>query len=182
MMTMAKDSTNLHKPKLIEKLLGSIRKMYGTGQQDKRQESDAQMLARIGRKFVVLFFVILMFGDLLDLLLGFFQFVYELIHLFSEAIEYALEVILEYALYTDHHQSETIIANAAILITLYGLYRFFRGAHGVYVRNKRNFLAAWIKRRRRASYSWRALPLHRKIKLVAANTFGTVCLLFLLTL
>ena len=176
---MPKDLNNLNKPKPTHKFTAFIRNTVAGGKYDKRNESDRQMLARVGKKFALIFFVVLMFEEIFYLLFEFLEIVFELIHLLIEVIEHWLEHLLEHTLHTNHHQSETIIVNSAIIA---GLYRLFLAAPRLINQFKRNFLAGWLKHIRRESSCWRALPLNRKIKLVAAYAVGAACLLFLLTL
>lgn len=140
------------------------------------------MLARVARQFFWLFVILFFFEDLLDFAVEIGHSVFEILHLLIEFIEGYVEEILEHLLHTDHHQSETIIVNAVLLIGLYGLYRFVRAFPHIVRRLKRNCSAAWLKHRRRRLAYWRALLPDQKIKLTAAYLTGLALLLFWLTL
>lgn len=145
-------------------------------------DSDRQMLARVAWQFFWLFIVLLFFEDLLDLVTDVVHSVFEILHLLIEFLEGLVEDFLEHLLHTDHHQSETIIVNAVLLLGLYGLYRLFRALPRIFRRIKRNYLAAWLNYKRRKYSYWRALSSTQKIKLTAAYSTGLALLLFWLTL
>lgn len=151
-------------------------------QYDKRNESNRQMLIRVSIKFLLLFFIILMFDSLLDWFLGGIHFLFGLVHLFIESIEYIIEVILEQSLQTNTQQSDIIIVNGTIFIALYVLYRFYLATPTLCVRCKQmlcNFFSRWI---RRESIYWKTLPLSQKINWTIYHVSGFSGLLFLLTL
>ena len=149
---------------------------------DKQNESDQQMLIRISTKFAILFVIIFMFDSLLDLLSGIIDLVVELLHLLIEFFEYSFELLLEHILNADHHESEVIIVNFAIILGLYGIYRLCRVIPRLFVWLTRRTKAAWLKRKRREAAYWRALSLNRKIKVGTTYFIGVSCILFLITL
>ncbi len=151
-------------------------------QYDKRNESNRQMLIRVSIKFLLLFFIILMFDSLLDWFLGGIHFLFGLVHLLIESIEYIIEVILEQSLQTNSQQSDIIIVNGTIFIALYVLYRFCLATPTLCVRFKQmlwTIHARWI---RRETVYWQALPLSQKMYWVISHVSGFSGLLFLLTL
>ncbi len=145
-------------------------------------DSDGQMLARVAWQFFWLFLALLFFEDLLDFAIEIMHSIFEILHLLLEFIEGYVEEILEHFLHTDHHQSETIIVNALLLIGLYGFYRFVRAFPRIVRRLKRNYGAVRLKYKRRRLAYWRALLPNQKIKLTAAYLTGLALLLFWLTL
>jgi len=145
-------------------------------------ESDRQMLARVARQFFWLFIILFFFEDLLDFAVEIVHSVFEILHLLIEFIEGYIEEILEHLLHTDHHQSETIIVNAVLLIGMYGFYRFVRAFPRIVRRLKRSCYAAWLKYKRNKLAYWQALLPEQKIKLTAAYLVGLAMLLFWLTL
>jgi len=145
-------------------------------------ESDRQMLARVARQFLWLFVILFFFEDLLDFAVEIVHSVFEILHLLIEFIEGYIEEILEHLLHTDHHQSETIIVNAILLIGLYGFYRLVYAFPGLVRRLKINSYAACLKYKRRKLAYWQALLPKQKIKLTAAYLAGLALLLFWLTL
>ncbi len=145
-------------------------------------ESDRQMLARVAWQFFWLFVILFFFEDLLDFAVEIVHSVFEILHLLIEFIEGYIEEILEHLLHTDHHQSETIIVNAVLLIGMYGFYRFVRAFPRIVRRLKRNCCAAWLKYRRRRLAYWRALLPEQKVKLATAYLVGLALLLSWLTL
>jgi len=159
---------------ILKKILGKPK--------DKRYESDREMLRRVSRKFAILFFVISMFDILLDWFLSLVDGVIHLIHLIIETIEYLFIVFFEHAFHLNHYQSEVIIVNGTIIITLYMVYRLIRAVPLFFVRFKRNSFAAWLRYIRREYSCWKAMSLSHKLQFVSAYGFGTTCLLFFITL
>ncbi|NOR81695.1 MAG: hypothetical protein GQ529_12830 [Methyloprofundus sp.] len=155
-----------------------IKQIHFTKQYDKRHESDQQMLQRVARKFGVLFFVILMFDTVLDFLMALIDIVFHLLHLIIEAIEYSLDLILGYIFHTNTHQSETIIVNGFIILTLYLTYRLTLALPNLYIRCERGCMAIGLRYIRREASCWRAMSLTHKIKWLSAHILGTACLLF----
>ncbi len=149
---------------------------------DKQPESDRKMFLRVGKKFAVLFFSLLLFDTFLDWFLQLFDIIIELGHLFIELIEYSIELVLQYIFHTDHQESETIIVNSTFIIAIYGIYLFYRAAPQLFIRIKRNSLAVWLRYKRRKSSYWRSLTLTLKIELVSLYCLGITCLIFLVTL
>lgn len=149
-------------------------------QYDKRNESEQQMLQRISIKFTILFFVIVMLDSILDLLMSLADLVIQLTHLVIEAIEYSLELLLAQIFNTSAHQSETIIVNSTVIITLFLIYRLCIYIPLWYHIFKRNFRAACLSHLRQESSCWQAMPLSHKIKWVGANIIGTSCLWFVI--
>ena len=178
----SKNISNFNKTGLIGKFTGHLGKTPVARQHYKQYETDRQMLVRIGRKFAVLFFIILMFDPLSDLLLAGIQAAFDLTHVFIEIFETLFEEFMEYTLQSDHRQSDIILVNGAIVIALYGLFRLYFALPRLYVRIKRNCLATWLRYIRHKSSDWRTQPFDRKFKLITAYTFGITCLLFGLTL
>ncbi len=166
----------------MRKSTGFFQTLQMLWRHDKQYESDAQMLTRVAVKFSVLLVIILMSDQLLDWLIEISHNIFELLHLGIEVIELSLELVLEHALHTNHHQSELILFNLAIILVLYLLCRLYFKVPQIYTRFKRNRSAGWLKFKRRETTYWRSLPLNRKIKLISAYTVGIVCILFFLTL
>lgn len=171
----------MEKNTLLNQISSFIKGFIFVNQCDKRNESEQQMLQRVGRKFGILFFVILIFDTLLDWFLGLIDIVIHLIHIIIEAIEYLLEVLLENIFHIEHHQSEAIIVNGALIITFYLVYRFSFAAPDLYVRFKRYCLAIWLRYIKRESSCWQAMSLVHKIKWVSAYSFGAACLFLLVS-
>lgn len=149
---------------------------------NKCTESDQQMLVRISKKFVVLFFVILMFDVLIDIFLGVFDLFIESIHLIIEFIEYSIEVLLEHILNSNHHESEVIIVNASILIAIYLIYRFFLTLPRTYSWALQKSKEHWHEHQRCESAYWQALPLSRKIKIGMVYSIGFLFIFSLVTI
>lgn len=135
------------------------------------------MLQRVGRKFAVLFVIILMFDTLLDWFMGLIDLVIQLIHIMVEAIEYMLELLLSSTLQTTPQQSEMIIVNATIIIALYLAYRLMLAIPGLIIRVKQYLLSIGSQFIQRESTYWRARSLLHKIKWLCAYSLGTACLL-----
>lgn len=146
------------------------------------QESDRQMLTRVGIRFGILFFVLLMFDSLLDWLIALFDLLFELIHLVMDLVEYSIELILEYTIQTGHQESDIIMINAALIIALYLIYRFFFAIPKMYTKGTKKGKECWLRHNKNRSDRWHALSLSSKAKLISAYSFGTSCLLFLVTL
>ena len=144
---------------------------------DKRNETDRQMLQRVGRKFAVLFFIILMFDTLLGWFLGIVNFAIHLLHIIIQAIEYSLLIFLGHLFQFNQQQSETIIVNVTIIIALYLAYRFILAVPGLTIRVKQYLLSAWLQHINRESSCWQAMSFTHKIKWFSAYSFGTACLL-----
>lgn len=152
-----------------------------TKHDNKRYETDQQMLQRVGIKFGIIFFVMVMFDSLLDWTLGILHIVIHLMHLIIEAIEYSLVLLFTQMFQTSSHQSEIILINGLLIIALFLAYRLLNAAPRWYLRCKRNFRAACLKSLRRESSCWRMTTLTRKIKCISAYGVGTTCLLFMLS-
>ncbi len=146
---------------------------------DKRNESDGQMVTRISSKFAVLIFVIFMLDTLLHWFLIIMHHVFELIHLLIEAIEYSIELILGAAFNTNSQESDIIIVNGTIIISLYLCYRFYWAAPVLYTRLTHGFFACCMRIIGREMTCWQESTLIRKIKLVAVYS---VCITFLFSL
>ncbi|OQK18083.1 hypothetical protein AU255_09620 [Methyloprofundus sedimenti] len=170
------------KVSLIEKVKRYLQKTPYERRNQKRYESDREMLIRVAKKFAILFLVILIFDTLLDWFLGLIDALLHLIHLGIEAIEYSIEIFLEHIFHANHHQSEIIIINGAIMIALYLAHRLYLVFPQLITRFKRNFLALWLKHKRRETFYWRSMPILYKIKWVCAYSFGTTLLLFFMLL
>ncbi len=141
-------------------------------------ETDRQMLTRVGKQFVVLFLIITLSDDLLDLILGTLHFVFELLHLLFEVIEGFIEEILEHTLHTTHHESEILIISTILILLVFGLYPLYKVWPRLYRSWRRNSRAVWLRYTRRQSFYWRTLPVGRKWKLIIAYVIGLFCLLF----
>ncbi len=156
----------------------SLKKTSSVISYDKSQETDSQMLTRIGKKFVLIFFVLLMSDTLFDWFLGLLDLLFEGIHIVIEAIEYSIELILESLFQTNHQQSELIIVNVTLIISLYLVYRFCLATPKLYSSLTKKVSSYFD---RKTAY-WLELPLIRKIKLASTYCFGITCILFLVTL
>ena len=167
----------MKKHTLLHQFQSFIKKTPSVTKYDKRFESDQQMLKRIGIKFAVLFFIILMFDTLVDLLLGLIDFALHIVHLIIEAIEYSLLMLLGQLFNFDDKLSETIIVNTAIIIALFLAYRLIFAAPGWAIRVRNYLLATWPQHIKQESFRWRAKSLIHKIKWLGAYGFGTTCLL-----
>jgi hypothetical protein len=141
-------------------------------------ETDRQMLTRVGIQFVVLFLAITLFDDLLDLVLGMLHFVFELMHLLFEVVEGFIEEILEQTLQTTHHESEILIISTILILLVFGLYQLHKVWPRLYRPWRRNSKAVWLRYTWRQSFYWRKLPVGRKWKLSIAYLIGLFCLLF----
>ena len=168
---------SLKKNILLSRFQRFIEKTIFANPEDKRYESDRQMLQRIASKYAVFFFVILMFDTLLDWFLGLIDIVIHLIHLVIEAIEYMFELLLSNTLHTTPQQSEMIIVNATIIIALYLAYRLMLAVPGLTIRVKQYLLSVWSRFLKRESSCWRAMSLSYKVKWLSAYSFGTACFL-----
>ena len=146
--------------------------------QDISQETDSQMLIRIGKKFAFIFLLLFMSDTLFDWVLGLLDLFVEGIHIVIESIEYSIELLLEYLIQTDHQHSEMIIVNGSILISLYLMYRLFKVIPVLY----KKLLNKWTMYLSNQSSYWHALSLLRKSKIISAYSLGVSCLLFLVTL
>lgn len=140
------------------------------------------MLRRVAIQFSVLFIVILIFDLLIDWAIGLFDLAIELIHLGLDAIEYSIELILEYTLHTGHQVSEIIIVNSVLVLLLFLMACFIFSIPKLSRRWARKSKTSWLLRKRRRVARWRSMLLATKVKLVGAYIFGTSCLLFLVTL
>jgi hypothetical protein len=123
-----------------------------------------------------------MFDSILDLLSGLIDLVVEILHLVIEFFEYSIELLLEHFLNANHHESDVIIVNFAIIIGLYGIYRLCRVIPRLFNCFIRRTKAAWLRRKRQENAYWQALPLNRKIKVGTTYVIGVSCILFLITL
>lgn len=157
-----------------------IQKTSQSSKMVNRQKSERKMLIWVAIKFVILFLVISMSDMLLDWLLSLFDIISELIHLVFEAIEYSIELLLEYIFNTNHQQSEIIIINSVIIIVFYLTYRTLLTLPRLYLRVKRNIKTIWLRKKRLRYSRWREMPLSSKIKLIAAYILGTTCLVMLI--
>jgi hypothetical protein len=140
------------------------------------------MLVRIGKKFAVLFFLILMFDLVLDLLSGIIDMTIELFHLIFDFFEYSIELLLEHVFNANHQESEVIIVNFALILALIGIYRISFFVPQLFRRLKKRIKGAWLKRKQREVDCWQALSLNRKIKVALTYFIGIFGILFMLTL
>jgi len=141
-------------------------------------ETDRQMLARVGKQFVVLLLVITLIDDLLNLVTGIVHFVVELLHLLFEVFEESIEEIMEHTLHTTHHESEIFIINMVLILMVFGLYQLYQAWPRLYRSWRRNSRVIWLRFTRGQSLYWRTLPVGRKWKLIIAYVVGVFCLLF----
>lgn len=155
-----------------------LKKTATENQYNLNKESDRQMLTRISKKFALLLVFIFMFDTLLDWFLGLMDLLIEVIHILIEAIEYSIELLLEHIFHTDHQQSEMIIVNGAIIISLFLLYKFCLSIPKLC--NKLN-KSCLLYVERKLSY-WQMIPLKKQIKLVVAYSVGISIVLFFLTI
>lgn len=144
--------------------------------------SDGEMLLKIARNFGILFVIIFLFDTIIDGLLWLIDMFVELFHIAIEAVEYSIEILLENIFHTDHFQSELIIVNSVIIIGLFALFRFLVAVPKWFIVYKRNLKAMWLRSIRRRSSNWREMSTVCKIKWFSAYSFGSTCLLFLVTL
>lgn len=145
-------------------------------------ETEWQMLTKVGKKFAALFFFILMIDDLFDWLTELLYFAFELSYVILELTEYLFEMALANLLHTDHRQNEIIFVYVATAIVLFASYRFYLAIPELYLRWKKNLQAFCIMRVKHETAYWQALSVYQKVKLTAAYTLGTGCLLFWLTI
>jgi hypothetical protein len=168
--------------KLIKKLIATKGESTNTNDSAPSSEGDADMIKRVSVRFALVFVLIVFFEELLELVLDIFELVLEIIHLFIELIEQLLEEILEHLLHTDHHETETIIANAVLIIGFIGLILFARYLPRFWLRIKRNIFSVWLNYKRQKYSCWRSLTSIQKIKLVSAYCLGISLILIWLTL
>lgn len=142
------------------------------------QETDKQMFSRIGKRFALLFVFIFMFDTLFDWFLGIMDLLLEGVHIIIEAIEYSIELILENTLQTNHQDSEIIIVNGTIIISLFILYRLFLTIPKLYSL----LCKSWSHYIERKSSYWESISLSRKVKVVSTYCVGFTCMFFVLTL
>jgi len=143
-------------------------------------ETDLEMLKRIGLKFFILVLIINLFDFLIDIGDWLLDTVIEILHIVIEIIEQSLEEIIEHLLHSSHHETETIIANATIIIGLFIAYRSVFYVYRRSVKIKRNIKARYLKRRHRNKYYWHALTTWHKTKIIL--TYITGFSLIILTL
>jgi hypothetical protein len=149
---------------------------------EKQNESDQQMLLRIGKKFAVLFILLLMFDLVIDLLSGLIDMLIDLFHLILDAIEYSIELILEYFFNSNHQESDVIIVNFAIILALIGIYRLCLFIPLIYARLKKRIKTSCSNRKQKEIECWQSLSLNRKIKVALTYIVGISAILFMLTL
>jgi len=155
-----------------------LKKSASTTKYDINQETDSQMLKRIGKKFALILVFIFMFDTIFDWFIGLLDLMYEGFHIIIEAVEYSIELILEYAFHTDHQHSEMIIVNGAILLAVYLLYRLYKAIPKLLSKLTKSF-SLYLDHK--FSY-WQAIPLIRKLKLITTYCIGISCILFTVTL
>ncbi len=148
----------------------------------KYRESDRKMLIRIGKKFALLIMTILLFDTIIDMMSSLIDIITEVLHIGIEVIEYSLEVIIEHLLHADHHQSETIIVNIALISAFYLSYKFSSSLYQAFIRQIHYCHTIWKNHQCREIATWQALTLSRKIKVILAYAVGIMCVLFLITL
>ena len=168
--------------KLIHKLIAARGESTNPNESGPSSEGDAAMIKRVSVRFALLFILIVFFEELLELVIEIFELLLEIIHIFIELVEQLLEEILEHLLHTDHHETETIIANGVLIIGFIGLILFARYLPRFWLRIKRNIFAVWLNYKRQKYSSWRALSPIQKIKLVSAYCLGISLILIWLTL
>jgi len=136
------------------------------------------MLKRIGKKFALILVFIFMFDTLFDWFIGLLDLMYEGFHIIIEAIEYSIELLLEYIFHTNHQHSEMIIVNGAIILAIYLIYRLYKATPKLLSKLSKSLL---LRLDRKLSY-WQETPLIRKLKLIATYCIGISCVLFTVTL
>jgi hypothetical protein len=160
---------------------GLDRKQAAAGHDDKHHET-SRLLLSVAWRFAVLFAVLAWSAEIWELTLEFLHLALEGLHLLIEGIEELSELILEHLLDTNHHESEIILFNTALVLMAYGLYRLYRAAPRLYRQWRRNCRAAWLRYKRRKLFYWRSLSEAQKATLMAAYLTGIVLLLYWLTL
>jgi len=136
------------------------------------------MLKRIGKKFALILVFIFMFDTLFDWFIGLLDLMYEGFHIIIEAIEYSIELLLEYIFHTNHQHSEMIIVNGAIILAIYLIYRLYKATPKLLSKLSKSLL---LHLDRKLSY-WQETPLIRKLKLITTYCIGISCVLFTVTL
>lgn len=139
---------------------------------DAEYESDRHMTIRVGKKFAVLFIVLLLFDPLLDLLASVLDMAIEAVHLGVEILETLIEDALDFFFSINHVQSEIIMFNGFLLLAGIALIVLVRILPRLLHRIKRNVFARWLHYKRRKAFYWRHLPWHCKIKLIILYTLG----------
>ncbi len=133
---------------------------------------DNAMLKRIAIRFTLLFFTIANIDTLVDWSLGLLDLLFDYLHLLLDLVEYSIENLLGLLFSTGHYQSEIIMVNGAIVFAIYLTYRCYQGFPQFIDHQKRNFIAAHIRRNRRNSTYWRGLnliskrPLHEVLRII----------------
>lgn len=168
--------------KLFNKLIAAKGESTNPNDSAPSSEEDAAMIKRVSVRFAYFFILIVFFEELLELVIEIFELLLEIIHLFIELIEQLLEEILEHLLHTDHHETETIIANGVLILGFIGLILFVRYLPRLCRRIKRKFFAVWLNYKRQKYSSWRALSHLQKIKLVSVYCLGISLIVIWLTL
>lgn len=146
------------------------------------EKTDRQLLTRIAWQFVLVFLLIVFFDTLLEWLAEGLHILLELLHLVIEVFEHLLEELLEHLLHTNHHQSETIIFNSAVLVAMVGLYRFFQRWPALSLSWRQRALTSWQQYKGQKLDTWQRLPRRQKFIVAGAYASGSALLLFLLTL
>ncbi|WP_305908630.1 hypothetical protein Q9L42_009740 [Methylomarinum sp. Ch1-1] len=167
---------------LLDQLRLSIKRLTSRKPHNPGPESDLQMLARVGRRFALLFFILLFFEDISDFLLESLHVAFELIHVFLEVIELSVEIALEHLFHTSHHESEIIMINALLLGAIYLSYRLARSWPALPRRLQKRFTDAWLHYKNHKIAYWRSLTKAQQIKLTSAYVAGFSLMLFWLTL
>lgn len=140
----------------------------------KAAQTDAEMLKKVARHFLVFVVIILMFDTLLDIFLGLIDFLLNFVHLLLEIIEYSIELLLESLFHTSHQQSEMIIVNGVLILCLYTAYRFFHLIPQWSIHLK-NCISQGITNK---FSDWQSMPFLYKIKLLSAYSGGCAFLSF----
>jgi len=149
---------------------------------DKEHETDGQMVLRISKKFAVLFLIIFFFDSLIDILSGVIDITLEIVHLIINFFEYSFELLLEHILNANHHESEVIIVNLAIVVAIYAIYRLVLLIPRLFTAIKKRMKEAWTLRQKREATCWHHLTMGRKIKVCSVYLVGTSLVLFFVTL
>ncbi len=149
---------------------------------NKLEESDGQMLLRIGSKFVIVIMVILLFDFFLDIMMSAFDLITHLLHLVMEVLELGIDTLLEYLFNINHQMTDLIWVNTLLFCLLLGVYIFLANLPKITRKFCRRSKASWLIHKRKEKARWRALPFGRKIKVSIAYFTGVNCVMFLLTL
>ncbi len=149
---------------------------------DKLEETDGQMLLRIGSKFVIVIMLILLFDFFVDVITLAFSLLIEMLHLVMEIVEFGVDSLLEYLFDLNHNMTDLVWVNTLLIGVLVGFYLFLTRLPKLTRKTCRYIKASWLVHQRKEKACWKALPLMRKIKVSIAYFTGVNCVMFMLTL